>query len=151
MHFAKKIVFHHIYTISLFTTYQLQSSRKRKIEFSKEFVSQVYLFLQICENLSSQNLKKFANFCPSGTLLSPVKAKYFFKLLESLRSYNVYKWKKSKMKMYLEKHPTKTVWSNVLREKARLLLTVLKTTFLITHSSICDLLLSWVCLPSYLC
>ena len=85
MHFAKKIVFHHIYTISLFTTYQLQSSRKRKIEFSKEFVSQVYLFLQICENLSSQNLKKFANFCPSGTLLSPVKAKYFFKLLEWLR------------------------------------------------------------------
>ena len=59
--------------------------------------------------------------------------------------------KKSKIKMYLEKHLMKTVWSNVLREKTRLLLTVLKNIFLITHSSICDLLLSWVCLPSYLC
>ena len=62
IHFAKHIVFHHIYTISLFTTYQLQSSRKKtKLGFSKEFISQDYLFLQICENLSSQNLKKFVS------------------------------------------------------------------------------------------
>ena len=63
--------------------------------------------------------------------------------------------KKSKIKMYLEKHLTKTVWSNDLRdndlrEKARLLLTVLKNILLITHFSICDLLLSWACLPTYL-
>ena len=46
MHFAKSTVFHHIYTISLFTTYQLQSSRKKtKLGFSKEFISQDYLFL----------------------------------------------------------------------------------------------------------
>ena len=90
--------------------------------------------------------------CPRETLLSPIKEKYFFffELLESLRFYDVYEWKKSKIKMYLEKHLTKPVWSNDLREKARLLLTVLKNIFLITHFSICDLLLSWACLPSYL-
>ena len=37
-----------------------------------------------------------------------------------------------------------------LREKVRLLLTVLKNIFLITHFSICDSLLSWACLPTYL-
>ena len=38
-----------------------------------------------------------------------------------------------------------------LREKARLLLIVLKNIFLITHFLICDSLLSWTCLPTYLC
>ena len=88
--------------------------------------------------------------CLCETLLSPIKAKYFFELLELLRFYNVYEWKKSKIKMYLEKHLTNTVWSNNLREKARLLLTFLNNIFLITHFSICDLLLSWACLPTYL-
>ena len=58
--------------------------------------------------------------------------------------------KKSKIKMYLEKHLTKTVWSNDLHEKVRLLLTVLKKFFLITHFSICYLFLSWACLTTYL-
>ena len=90
--------------------------------------------------------------CPRETLLSPVKEIFFFffELLESLRFYDVYEWKKSKIKMYLEKYLTKTVWSNDLREKARLLLTVLENIFFITHTSICDLLLSWACLPTYL-
>ena len=88
--------------------------------------------------------------CPRETLLSLIKEKYFFDFLESLRFYNVYEWKKSKIKMYLEKHLTKIVWSNDLRDKVRLLLTVLKNILLITHFSICDLLLSWACLPTYL-
>ena len=88
--------------------------------------------------------------CLCETLFSPIKAKYFFELLELLRFYNVYEWKKIKIKMYLEKHLTNIVWSNNLREKARLLLTFLNNIFLITHFSICDLLLSWACLPTYL-
>ena len=70
--------------------------------------------------------------------------------MESLWFYDVYEWEKSKIKMYLEKHLTKTVWSNGLHENVRLLLTVLKKFFLITHFSICYLFLSWACLTTYL-
>ena len=148
MHFAKSIVFHHIYTISLFTTYQLQSSRKNKPWiFERVYLAGLFIFTNLWKCILAKLI-----LCPRETLISRIKEKcFFFKLLQSLRFYDVCEWKKSKVKMYLEKHLTKPIWSNDLHEKARLLLTLLKNIFLITHSSICDLLLSWVCLPTYLC
>ena len=149
MHFAKSIAFHHIYTISLYTTYQLQSSRKNKPWiFERVDLAGLFIFTDLWKFILA-TLKKF---CVLVKLYFPQLKKFFFffELLESLRFYDVYEWKKSKIKMYLEKYLTKTVWSNDLREKARLLLTVLENIFFITHTSICDLLLSWACLPTYL-
>ena len=146
MHFAKSIAFHHIYTISLYTTYQLQSSRKNKPWiFERVDLAGLFIFTDLWKFILA-TLKKF---CVLVKLYFPQLKKFFFffELLESLRFYDVYEWKKSKIKMYLEKYLTKTVWSHDLREKARLLLTVLKNNFLITHFSICDFLLSWACLP----
>ena len=134
MPFAKSIAFHHIYTISLYTTYQLQSSRKNKTWiFERVYLAGLFIFT----NLWKFILAKLKKICVLVKRYFPQSKQsffffvFFFELLESLRFYDVYEWKKNKIKMYLEKHLTKPVWSNDLREKARLLLTVLKNIFLI--------------------
>ena len=76
MHFAKSIAFHHIYTISLYTTYQLQSSRKNKTLIFER----VYLVgLFISTNLWKFILAKLKKFCVLVKLYFPqLKQSIFF-------------------------------------------------------------------------
>ena len=62
-------------------------------------------------------------------------------------------WNYYDLTMYknnFNKQLRKTALNNILRKKAYLLTSALRNTFLLTHSSICDLLLPWVCLHTYL-
>ena len=59
MHFAKSIAFHHIYTISLYTTYQLQSSRKNKPWiFERVDLAGLFIFTDLWKFILA-TLKKF--------------------------------------------------------------------------------------------
>ena len=75
MHFAKSIVFHYKYTISLFTTYQLQSSRKNKTWiFERVYLAGLFIFI----NLWKCILAKLRNFCVLVKLYFPkLKQSYF--------------------------------------------------------------------------
>ena len=71
IHFAKHIVFHHIYTISLFTTYQLQSSRKNKTWiFEWVYLVGSFIFTNLWKFVIAK-LKKFRNFCSSWNFTFP--------------------------------------------------------------------------------
>ena len=71
MHFDKHIVFHHIYTISLFTTYQLQSSRKNKTWiFEWVYLVGLFIFTNLWKFVIAK-LKKFRNFCSSWNFTFP--------------------------------------------------------------------------------
>ena len=76
MHFAKSIAFHHIYTISLYTTYQLQSSRKNKTWiFERVYLAGLFIFT----NLWKFILAKLKKFCVLVKLYFPqLKQSIFF-------------------------------------------------------------------------
>ena len=76
MHFAKSIAFHHIYTIGMYTTYQLQSSRKNKTWiFERVYLVGLFIFT----NLRKFILAKLKNFCVLVKLYFPqLKQSMFF-------------------------------------------------------------------------
>ena len=82
MNFAKSIAFHHIYTISLYTTYQFQSSRKRKPWiFERVYLAGLFVF----KNLWKFILAKLQKFCVFVKLYFPQLKQSIF-----LNSWNYY-------------------------------------------------------------
>ena len=87
MPFAKSIAFHHIYTISLYTTYQLQSSRKNKTWiFERVYLAGLFIFT----NLWKFILAKLKKICVLVKRYFPQSKQIFFFFFFFLNFWNHY-------------------------------------------------------------